>query len=189
MELDRITVVTSNEGKYEEYKEELDKYIDVGWKNLEYIEIQTDTLEEVVEFSLSELERYAPLIIDDSGLFIDALNGFPGVYSSYVMKTLGCEGILDLMEDHDERTARFQCVIGFMDGDGKTQYLKGFSNGNITQEQIGEGGFGYDPIFRPAKRKKTFAQLSKEEKNSISHRGRALEKFVSYIQDEVVEQE
>lgn len=171
-----ITVVTSNTGKYQEYKKKLGGFADVEMKNIDYDEIQTDSLEEVVKRSLKTLKENAPLMIDDSGLFIDPLGGFPGVYSAYVMDTLGCDGILKLIEDEEVRSARFECVIGYLDED--IRLFKGVSKGEIISEKRGEGGFGYDPIFRPDGRHKTYAEMSTAEKNDISHRGRAMDELI-----------
>ncbi|MFP4001851.1 MAG: XTP/dITP diphosphatase [Candidatus Natronoplasma sp.] len=175
-----LTVITSNEGKYREYKEKLgDRYSEVNMANIGYPEIQTDRLEDVVDFALEELSEHSPLIIDDSGLFVEPLNDFPGVYSSYVMKTLGCEGILSLMKNKKEREARFECVIGFLGQEKKM--FKGISRGRITREKRGTKGFGYDPIFLPEESERTYAEMSSEEKNRISHRGRAMEKLLSFV--------
>lgn len=176
---DVITVVTSNNGKYKEYKKKLGSFADVEMKNIDYDEIQTNSLEEVVKSSLKTLKEHAPLMIDDSGLFIDTLGGFPGVYSAYVMDTLGCDGILKLMGDEEVRSARFECVIGYLDED--IRLFKGVSKGEITSEKRGEGGFGYDPIFRPDGRVKTYAEMSTSEKNDISHRGRAMDDLIEYF--------
>lgn len=175
-----LTVVTSNEGKYKEYQEKLgDYYSKVEMENVGYPEIQTDKLEDVVEFALEVLSEKSPLIIDDSGLFVDSLNGFPGVYSSYVMKTIGCGGILSLMKDKENRKSKFECVIGYLGK--KKKVFKGISRGNITREKRGKGGFGYDPIFRPKESEKTYAEMSSDEKNRISHRGRAMVKLLDFV--------
>lgn len=175
-----LNVLTSNEGKYREYKRNLEPYFkEIRMADIGYPEIQANTLEEVVKYILDELSSFAPLIIDDSGLFIDSLKGFPGVYSSYVMETLGCEGILKLMEKKENKDAHFECVIGYLDGEKKL--FKGISEGMITEEIQGSGGFGYDPIFKPLDGDKTYAQMSTEEKNKISHRGYAMDKFLNYI--------
>lgn len=178
-----LTVVTSNKGKYKEYQEKLgDYYNKVEMENIGYPEIQADELEDVVEFALEVLSEKSPLIIDDSGLFIDSLKGFPGVYSSYVMKTIGCDGILSLMKNKENRKSKFECVIGYLGERKKT--FKGISNGSITREKRGEGGFGYDPIFRPEESEKTYAEMSSSEKNRISHRGKAMEKLLDFVSSE-----
>ncbi|MFP3871413.1 MAG: XTP/dITP diphosphatase [Candidatus Natronoplasma sp.] len=180
MNADTLNVITSNRGKYVEYQEKLkDRYQKIEMKNISYPEIQADSLEEVVEFALDKLEKHSPLIIDDSGLFIDALNGFPGVYSAYVMNTLGCDGILSLLKDKKERNARFECVIGYIHEE--KEMFKGVSEGTITREKRGTGGFGYDPIFEPEGFDRTYAEMNSEEKNRISHRGNAVEKLLESV--------
>lgn len=148
-----------------------------------YPEIQADTLEETIAPGLRWLmERYTrPLMIDDSGLFIDSLKGFPGVYSSYVFRTLGCDGVLKLMKGVDDRSARFECCIGFMRPGREPEMVKAVAKGSISREKMGAGGFGYDPIFIPEGYDKTYAQLEIPEKNRISHRGLAVEKFIQEL--------
>jgi XTP/dITP diphosphohydrolase len=148
-----------------------------------YPEIQADSLEETIAPGLRWLmERYRrPLMIDDSGLFIDALKGFPGVYSSYVFRTIGCDGILRLMEGVRDRGARFECCIGFMAPGQEPTMVKGVAKGSISAEKAGTGGFGYDPIFVPEGYSKTYAQFEVPEKNKISHRGRAMELFIQEL--------
>lgn len=145
-----------------------------------YPEIQADTLEETIIPGLAWLlDRYPrPLMIDDSGLFIDALKGFPGVYSSYVFKTLGCDGILRLMSGIGDRRARFECCIGFQAPGTEPFVAKGVAEGTIALEKAGTKGFGYDPIFIPDGDTRTYAQIDVEDKNRISHRGRAVEALI-----------
>jgi XTP/dITP diphosphohydrolase len=182
----RILFETGNLGKLEEVQAifaELGH--DVQQLKDEYPEIQADTLEEVVESGLKWLwERHGvPIMIDDSGLFINCLKGFPGVYSAYVYKTLGCPGILRLMENRDDRSAEFRCCAGYVDQDGKITMRSGISKGIIVGEMRGTGGFGYDPIFLPEKEIKTFAELDLARKNIISHRGRAFGMLAQAMHD------
>lgn len=148
-----------------------------------YPEIQADTLEETIIPGLEWLmDKYnRPLMIDDSGLFVDALGGFPGVYSAYVFRTIGCDGILRLMDRVKDRSARFECCIGFMLPGKASSIVKGVSLGRIAKKKAGTGGFGYDPVFVPEGYSKTFAQLEIAEKNRISHRGRAIEAFLKVL--------
>jgi XTP/dITP diphosphohydrolase len=148
-----------------------------------YPEIQADSLEITIipglQWAMSKFDR--PIMIDDSGLFIDALKGFPGVYSSYVFKTVGNEGILSLMRDEKQRTARFECCIGFM-MPGKGPFIaKGIAKGSIATKKSGTSGFGYDPIFMHEGHSRTYAELQIDEKNKISHRGRAIEIFLKEL--------
>lgn len=170
--------MTSNDGKFKEiYHQMAERGYSLERVNMTYPEIQADTIQETIAPGLQWLmERInRPLIIDDTGLLIDALKGFPGVYSAYVFKTIGCDGILRLMEGVMNRSARFECCIGFMMPGGKSFIAKGTSRGRISAGKIGTGGFGYDSIFIPEGYNKTFAQLDVPEKNKISHRGMAVE--------------
>ena len=128
-----------------------------------------------------------PAIADDSGLCVDALNGAPGVYSA----RYGGEGLDDAgryrlllasMPAGQPRTAKFVSVITCCFPDGGVLTARGECPGTIAFAPMGEGGFGYDPVFFLPKLKKTFAQLSAEEKNAISHRGRALEAFQAKLE-------
>ncbi len=148
-----------------------------------YPEIQADTLEETIvpglTWLVSKLDR--PVMIDDSGFFVDALKGFPGVFSSYVFKAIGCEGILRLMEGRADRSARFECCIGFVAPGDEPSIAKGVANGTVSPEMRGSGGFGYDPIFVNEGLTKTYAELDVEEKNKVSHRGKAIESFIKEL--------
>jgi XTP/dITP diphosphohydrolase len=148
-----------------------------------YPEIQADTLEETIVPGLNWLMgRYErPIMIDDSGLFIDALKGFPGIFSSYVFRTVGCDGILRLMEGVKNRSARFECCIGFLVPGKEPHISKGVAKGSISEKKAGTGGFGYDPVFVPDGYVKTYAQIEVTEKNKISHRGRAIELFLKEL--------
>lgn len=150
--------------------------------DLDYPEIQCDTLEEVVQNALDWLSGKVEedFLIDDSGLFISSLEGFPGVYSSYVFHTVGCEGILKILEGMEDRDAEFRCCFG-LHWQGEDRLFTEVSQGTITKEKRGDGGFGYDPIFVPSGHEKTFAEISTEEKNELSHRGKALEKVLEFL--------
>jgi XTP/dITP diphosphohydrolase len=139
-------------------------------------EIQADDLEDVVRDCMAQLQRRGlhNYIIDDSGLFIDALGGFPGVYSAYVLRTLDCQGIIKLLEGKGDRTARFRCCIG-CNVEGLDQIVvSAEAVGSIIGEERGSGGFGFDPMFIPSGHERTFSELPLEEKNLISHRGKAI---------------
>ena len=107
-----------------------------------YPEIQADTLEETIVPGLTWLvSRYdRPVMIDDSGFFVDALKGFPGVFSSYVFKTIGCEGILRLMEGRSDRSARFECCIGFIAPGDEPFIAEGVAKGTVSHEMRGVTG-------------------------------------------------
>jgi len=171
--------VTSNEGKYKEVKNIGKKYgIEIKWKNTKYLEPQGSDLVEIAKKSAELLsnELKEQFFIEDSGLFIKALNGFPGPYSSFVFKTIGNEGIIKLMNGIKNREAYFLAVIAYFDGN-KVHTFTGRVDGEISEEVRGDKGFGYDPVFLYGD--KTFAEIG-DEKNEVSHRKRALEKFFEW---------
>jgi XTP/dITP diphosphohydrolase len=127
-----------------------------------------------------------PVIADDTGLEVEALNGEPGVYSArYAGEPSNAEHNMDLLLDKldttTNRAAHFKTVIAYLDAEGKEQLFEGKVEGEIAYERNGTKGFGYDPIFRPAGFEKTFAEMTLEEKNGISHRAQALKAFSDYL--------
>ncbi len=182
-----INLVTSNQGKVEELTSILEPFgHNASQLDISCPEIQASTLEEVVDFGLEWLHNQgtkSPLVIDDAGVFVDELKGFPGVYSRYVYDTISPKGLLKQMEGIENRAASFKCVLGLLLEDGSTHKFVGECNGNIIHEIRGDGGFGYDPIFIPDGSDRTFAELLPEEKNEISHRGRAMKNLLSFISE------
>ena len=123
-----------------------------------------------------------PAIADDSGIAVDALGGAPGLYSSSYGGDLldddgRCDYLLKNMENMEQRGAKFVCVIVCVYPDGKVISAQGECSGELTTSRRGANGFGYDPIFIADGMDKTMAQLPPEEKNAISHRGKALREF------------
>jgi len=126
-----------------------------------------------------------PSISDDTGLEVDALNGAPGVYSArYAGENPTYDDnvnkLLKELEDVGNRSAQFRTVIAFVDG-SDNYFFEGICRGKIIDEKRGSKGFGYDPVFIPEGYEETFAELSSEEKNKISHRGRAVQKFIKFL--------
>ena len=127
-----------------------------------------------------------PCFADDTGLEVEALDGAPGVYSARYageekdsMKNMLL--LLQNMNGKENRNARFRTIIAYIDENSKEHIFEGEIRGTIIENMAGTNGFGYDPIFVPEGYDKTFAELSSEIKNTISHRARAMEKFLSYI--------
>lgn len=122
---------------------------------------------------------------DDTGLEVDSLNGEPGVYSArYGGEEKNADKNMDKLllnlEDKPDRKAQFRTIVT-LNLNGKSYDFEGICKGEIIEERFGAGGFGYDPIFRPNGYDETFAEMSSEEKNKISHRGLAIQKLVSYL--------
>jgi XTP/dITP diphosphohydrolase len=181
-----VYFITSNKGKFKEAQELFSKLdIKIVQKNIGYPEIQTNSLEEVASFGAKYLQEKikGPFILEDAGLFIDELSGFPGVFSSFVFHTVGCNGILKLMENLpiNKRKAMFKSVFAYSEPNKKPKFFVGECIGKISEKQVGNNGFGYDPIFIPDGQTKTFAQMETEEKNCYSHRGISLEKLLDFF--------
>ena len=128
-----------------------------------------------------------PAIADDSGLCVDALNGGPGVYSArYGGEGLDDRGrymlLLNSMRGQTTRAAHFSCAIACAFPNGDTLTAEGRCDGAIAFAPLGEGGFGYDPVFLVPEKGKTFGQLTAEEKSQISHRGKALREFSTQLE-------
>lgn len=124
---------------------------------------------------------------DDSGLVVDALNGEPGVYSARYSgqrdPQLNLELVLEKMAGQQDRSARFVSVISLI-WNGEEHLFEGRVEGRITAERSGTAGFGYDPIFIPEGYDQTFAEMPAEEKNRISHRGRAMQQMVDFLKNQ-----
>ncbi|PAU83056.1 non-canonical purine NTP pyrophosphatase [Halorubrum salipaludis] len=207
-----LRYVTTNPGKVHE----AERYLrdgSVERLDFDYPEIQAAELGPIAAQGAREAYRHAgePVLVDDAGLFVEGLDGFPGPYSSYVEETLGVERVHEIAADLDDRRAAFRCVLGYCDGDGFDASPDPVDRGDRDAAAAagpdadaddsdalpvklfegyvpgrivaprGEGGFGYDPIFEHDG--ETFAEMDTERKNAVSHRGRALEKFAEWFAD------
>ena len=200
--------VTTNPGKAREAREYLGEA--VTQTDFDYPEIQAPELGPISAEGARAAYREVgdPVVVDDAGLFVEALDGFPGPYSSYVEETLGIERVWNVGRQEEDRRASFRCVIAYCDGQpfdaspdpvdredrhaaaasgerdedaDETLPVKLFTGrvqGTLVAPR-GEGGFGYDPIFEHDGQ--TLAEMDTEEKNAISHRGRALAKFAEWF--------
>lgn len=186
-----VVIASNNAHKAQEIAEALDF---PGWDfmTLKQKGISSDPAEDADSFlgnaRIKALAAHAAsgglaVLADDSGLEVDALDGAPGVYSARYARCDAADQennthLLKALEgvQADERTARFVCVLVYIDEEGNEVVAQGFIEGAIGLSEQGEGGFGYDPLFYPDafEGKKSFAQVSSEEKNALSHRGNAL---------------
>jgi XTP/dITP diphosphohydrolase len=175
---------TSNPNKFNEAKELFDKEnLELNHYNVDLIELQTNNVEELALFSVRNAYKalQKPVFVEDAGIFIKSLKGFPGVYSKQVCYTIGLDGILKLLEGVEDRSAEFQAVVAYKDKD-EEKVFKGVCAGNITSQALGRDGFGYDPIFLPQGSEKTFAQ-DVVAKSNLSHRAQAIRQLVKYLQE------
>lgn len=202
MKIEKVLVATTNEGKLKEFKELLSDFgIEViSLKDMkEKIHVEEDR-ETFLENAIKKAKKYGdfykiPVIAEDAGLEVEALNGYPGVYSArfYEIDFGGKEEIVEnkdktnikkllrLMEGKKNRRARFVSVVVFYIPEDKGLWAEGYCYGQIGEKPVGEKGFGYDPVFIPEGEKRTMAQLSPEEKNKISHRGKAVRKLIDML--------
>ena len=150
---------------------------------VEAIEIQDDNLEKIARFSVLDAVNNCnlPVFVEDAGIFIEALKGFPGPYSKFVFNTVTLKGVLKLMDGVENRNAYFMSVIAFASPQEQPICFVGKVDGKISLQQKGNSGFGYDPIFIPDDGDgRTFAELTTNEKNRLSHRGEALKLFAEW---------
>jgi XTP/dITP diphosphohydrolase len=181
-----IAFVTTNEGKFREVSAMLGEAgVKLVHEDRSYPEIQADRLEKVVRFAATILDDQirGDYLIDDSGFFLDHFGGFPGVYSSYVYKRLGCAGILKLLDGVRTRGAMFETVFLYRHGEAH-EVFHGECRGLVADRERGARGFGFDPIFIPEGATKTFAEMTMTEKNVVSHRGRAVAALLAHLRSE-----
>ena len=182
-QLSELFFASSNEHKFQEAERilaNLGMQINLFKTTLE--EIQSNNLNDIAE--KKAINAYdliqKPVIIEDDGLFINALNGFPGPYSSYVYDTIGNKGIMNLLENSQVRDAKFVSIIAYCDSDCDVKLFESSIPGKISSI-IEKGGWGYDPIFIPDGESKTYANVS--DKDKFSHRSAALTKFSNWFLD------
>jgi XTP/dITP diphosphohydrolase len=182
-----VAFATSNPGKAVEAKIVLDAFgIELVTFSGKGIEIQADSVVEVAEYSArSAASRYGrALIVEDAGLFVTALKGFPGPFSSYVFKTLGSEGVLKLLDGVEDRTATFKSAVAYCEPSGESRTFEGMVGGRLALSPSGERGFGFDPVFLPdGGGGRSMGELTVEEKCLLSHRGNALRSFARWYVD------
>jgi XTP/dITP diphosphohydrolase len=197
----KLIVASRNAGKLAEYKRMFEG-LDFSLISMDQAGIspdldlpeEGDSFEANAKSKAEDLQKLVSgwTLADDSGLVVDALGGAPGVYSARYAGVAGngpkrdlanLEKLLKNLADIDDRdrTARFVCVIHLLGPEGQEIVSRGVCEGRIIRNKRGSGGFGYDPIFMPEGYTQTMAELSMDEKNKISHRGRALAQLVEQI--------
>ena len=177
-----VGFLTENPHKLEEARAILAPYhISIRRLRGSKVEIQSPRLEKIARYAVSQATRNHSgfVVVEDSGLFIDALGGFPGPFSSYVYSTIGLKGVLKLLGPR--RRAFFQSSIAVGSRNMSPKVFTGVVRGRISSRALGRGGFGYDPVFIPENSTKTFGENSKEFKNEYSHRAVALRKFAEWF--------
>jgi XTP/dITP diphosphohydrolase len=185
----RLTFVTGNAGKLAELRAMLAPLgVEVAQDRRGYPEVQASTLREVAEAGARHLLASGlapPFVLEDSGLFVSALKGFPGVYSRHALDTIGLPGLLQLMApvELESRGAAFQACLLYVDAAGSMHAFEGACAGRIADRAAGSGGFGFDPVFVPRGHERTFAEVPAAEKAALSHRGQAVRRLVSFLEE------
>lgn len=193
----KIVFASSNKHKLQEIRDILSGYEILSLKDIEFsseIDETGDTTQENSEIKSRAVYQYLiskgldyPVIADDAGLFIESLNGEPGVHSARYAadhdEEQNRQKVLSKLAGVTNRTAYFECCICYIYGDVVKHFI-GRTYGQITTEKIGSDAFGYDCLFLSDDLKKTFGQASEDEKNGVSHRGRAAEALKKWLQTE-----
>lgn len=180
-----ILFVTGNQGKLREVTAYLADGSHVSSRKLDLLEIQ-GTAEDIVRAKLAEAQhavgRGVALLVEDTNLCLTAYGGFPGPYIKACLSLSGRAGLISMANGKDDRGATAVCLFGFIDVDGAISLFKGVCEGSIATSAAGESGFGWDPVFIPKDGGgRTFAEMTTEEKNRISHRAKALALLKPFI--------
>jgi len=182
-----VVLVSSNPDKIREYKKLIGDRMRLSFYKSSLPEVQSVDSKEVAQYKIIEAYKLIkrPIIVEDTALHLEAWNGFPGALIKWLEEYLGTQGILDLTENKN-RNAEAKCVIAYFDG-REISFFEGSTKGRITEERKGKNkaDFGFDPIFIPEGYEETFAEMG-EKKNEISHRAKALEKFIKGKVDEKI---
>jgi XTP/dITP diphosphohydrolase len=178
--------VTTNEHKRREVQEILG--FELERADLDLPEIQAiDPAEVAAEKASAAREALGrpglPVLVEDSGLMVDAWDGFPGALTKWLMSSVGNEGLLRILPEGGDRSARAVCVVALAEADGTVRTFRGEVPGTLAQRPRGTGGFGYDPVFVPGWSSMTYAEMG-EGKNEDSHRARAFRAVREWLKEE-----
>ncbi|MCL4343816.1 MAG: XTP/dITP diphosphatase [Nitrososphaerota archaeon] len=179
----KVLFVTGNKNKVNEALEALAEYpIKLEQSEIPKPEIQDDNIENIALNAAVQISTKTndPFVVEDDGLFLNEFGGFPGPYTSYVLKTIGISGILKLCSFCTSRRAQFRSAL-VLYKDGRIKLFNGTVSGTISMAPRGNMGFGFDPIFIPEASDKTFAEISPKEKSGISHRAMAFRTMANYL--------
>lgn len=180
-----LVIASGNKNKIKEFSEILVDFTVKGYKEFEDFEIE-ETGKTFYENSLLKAKTVSerlnlPCLADDSGLSVNALNGEPGIYSARYagdgIDSHNIDKLLNNLKNKTDRTASFYCSIVMYYPNGKIVSSLGKTDGEILKQRVGTGGFGYDPVFYSYDLKKSFGECTAKEKNSVSHRGRAIKEL------------
>lgn len=171
--------ITGNKNKYDEARSIIPRLVQL---DIDLPEIQSDDPYEIIAKKLCEAHKHhdGAFIVEDTSLYFNCLNGLPGPLVKWFLMALGTDGLYDLVSRYDDRGAQAKTIIGYSDIDQNVHFFEGIVYGKIVVPH-GDVTFGWDPIFMPDGHKKTFAQMSREEKNAISMRKIACKKLQDFL--------
>ncbi len=188
----KLIFASQNKNKIAEIKAKLPQFSIAGLDPIQFPEELLETGKTLESNALQKARQVYAItgsscFADDTGLEIEALNGEPGVYSARYAgdqrsSTDNMNLVLEKLKNQSNRSARFRTVVALI-LEGKEYTFEGICSGMITENKHGDEGFGYDPIFRPEGFKRTFAEMTMEEKGQMSHRGRAVNKLVEFLKN------
>jgi XTP/dITP diphosphohydrolase len=173
----RVYFATSNDSKFSEARFVLRDYpLRLGRLRTKGVEPQSDSVAEVALTAAAGIAagRNRRIFVEDTGLFVKSLGGFPGAYAAFVNRTLGPKGLLKLLLGSTDRSAEFVSAVALVGSSRSPRVFIGRLRGSISMHPVGSHGFGFDPVFVPEGGQRTLAQLTLEEKCTISHRAKAL---------------
>ncbi len=179
-----LNLVTRNKNKAEEFKHYLEPDITINHIDIEYREIRAETNETVAKEAARELANQLkkPVVVEDSGFFMDAYDGFPGVYTKTVFTKLGCRGLLKLLQGVENRTVKYKSVIAYCEPGDIPHLFAGEEEGTMAEEERGTLGWGEDSLFIPKENnpeQKTYGEMRQPGENLF--RGRAIKRLREYL--------
>lgn len=178
----KIYFVTCNKNKVKEFKQILEPKVQVEQLPIDYPELRSDYPEEIAKLAAKQLadSLKKPIVVEDSGLFIKSLNGFPGTCSAYIHKRIGLKGILKLMEGIKDRNCMYMSSVAYCEPNKKPISFLGTEKASIAKTIRGKNGFGHDPIVIPEKQDKTYGEMDNPEEIK-SFRRKAVLKLLDYL--------
>ncbi|MBR9701106.1 RdgB/HAM1 family non-canonical purine NTP pyrophosphatase [Candidatus Woesearchaeota archaeon] len=174
-----LQVITSNRKKFSEMKQILSN---IEQLDMDLVEIQSLDPHEIIKHKLAEAQKHhkGEFIVEDTSLYLDAMNGLPGPFIKWFLETIGNKGLVEIAEKLDNHKAHAITMIGYSDSEGNVEFFEGRVDGKICSPR-GENLFGWDCIFMLEKYERSWAELTREEKNKVSMRSKALKKLKSYL--------
>lgn len=180
----QVNVATGNPHKIEEIRDALGEGYEVVQLGFDQPEIDAPDVGAVarrkLQDALADRQVDGYVVADDTGLYVDALDGFPGSHASFFIDRCGNPGLLKLMDGIEDRRAEFRTAVAARDPDGSIHVFEGVCEGRIAETERGEGGFGYDTVFIPEGHDATFAE-DENHKRRVSHRKQAIDQLVAWI--------